>query len=369
MLNKLKSLLDCISEWKYLIKKYIEVVLKGPDNAYLENMALRMQIIHEQQEVEKGRMKQRKITPAFRQVLCILHNILPNWQNSLFIVKPDTVRRWHRDKTYKKIFSNSKKSGRPPIAKSIINLILKFEHENPLISAEKIRERLLKLNIIDTPCPKTIRKYTSSNLNPKKPPTKKQLLNFKAFLRNYSFQSWGMDFFTVPTLTSDILYVLVIISHGRRKIEHFAVTDHPTADWTKQQIRNATFDDHKPKYLFYDNDNIFTSQIVQDFIHACGIKSVKTAHKSPWQNPFAERVIGTLRYELLNQIIPINQKHLQFLLSEYINKYYNVHRTHESLDGDTPMPSPSHFPTYAANTNLKATPILGGLYHTYTKVA
>lgn len=230
------------------------------------------------------------------------------------------------------------------------------------------------LNITDAPAPNTIAKYLASLKKPpstdtRKPPTEKQIQSWNTFLTNHAFETWGMDFFTVPTLFFKTLFGLVIINHGTRKIEHFAVTTNPNAGWLIQQMRNATPYDHKPKYLVHDNDAVFVSHAFQDFLKASGIKSKRTSYKSPWQNPYAERVIGTLRQELLNHIIPINQKHLHYLLSEYVHKYYNPHRTHQGIDGQTPIPSPKYEPTTMAETKLISTPVLGGLYHTYKKIA
>lgn len=222
------------------------------------------------------------------------------------------------------------------------------------------------LNVTDAPAPNTIAKYLPST---RKPPSEKQIQSWKTFLKNHRFNTWAMDFFTVPTLTFKILYVLVIINHGTRKIEHFAVTSSPHVDWLKQQFRNATPYDHKPKYLIHDNDSVFVSKAFQALLTASGIQSKKTSIQSPWQNPYAERVIGILRQELLNHVIPLNEAHLQRLLKEYIDGYYNPHRTHQGINGKTPIPSPEYAPTEMANTKLKATPILNGLYHPYEKVA
>jgi transposase InsO family protein len=108
---------------------------------------------------------------------------------------------------------------------------------------------------------------------------------------------------------------------------------------------------------------------VQNFLSASQIQSKKTSIKSPWQNPYAERVVGILRQELLNHIIPVNEEHLHRLLKEYIDGYYNPHRTHQGIGGQTPIPSPAYMPTKAAETKLNATPVLNGLYHTYKKIS
>ena len=178
-----------------------------------------------------------------------------------------------------------------------------------------------------------------------------------------------MDFFTTLDSKMNVLFVLVIIHHKTRKIVHFGVTTNPTADWTVNQLREATPFDEKPKYIVHDNDSIFRSAQVQNFLKSSKIISKRTAYRSPWQNPYAERVIGTIRRELMDFIIPINRKHVYNMLDEYINDYYNTHRPHQGLNGGTPIPSPEYPPTTMKNTKLKATPILNGLYHKYEKVA
>lgn len=179
---------------------------------------------------------------------------------------------------------------------------------------------------------------------------------------------WAIDFFTVPYITFQVLYVL-IIEHGSRRIVHFAVTKNPNMFWLTQQFRNATpYGDH-PKYLIHDNDPVFKSKVFQDFLASSNIKSKATSFRSPWQNPYAERVIGTIRAELLNHIIPFSERHLEKLLDGYINEYYNSHRTHQGLDGNTPIPTPEYEATDINEFKIKTTPVLNGLYHKYDRVA
>ena len=178
-----------------------------------------------------------------------------------------------------------------------------------------------------------------------------------------------MDFFTVPTLYFKVLYVFILISHDRRRIEHFAVTTNPSSAWVAQQIREATPFGEIPKYLIHDNDSIFTSRELQNFLTNTNIKSKKTGFKCPWQNGVCERTVGILRQELLNHIIPINEKHLKYLLKEYIGKYYNYVRTHQGVECQTPIISEKLPKTTAAKTVLKSKPILHGLYHGYQKIA
>lgn len=178
-----------------------------------------------------------------------------------------------------------------------------------------------------------------------------------------------MDFFVVPTFCFKVLYVLIIISHDRRKIEHFAVTSNPCSAWVAQQIREATPYGEVPKYLLHDNDSIFRSKAFQEFLSNAQICSKKTSFHSPWQNGICERTVGIIRAELLNHIVPINQRHLEYLLKEYVNHYYNTVRTHQGIGCNTPILSDKPPETRISETILASESILGGLYHSYQKVA
>src|SRR3974377_1787769 len=144
-----------------------------------------------------------------------------------------------------------------------------------------------------------------------------------------------MDFFTVPTLGFQILYILVILNHSRRQVVHFAVTAHPTMAWVIQQLREAMPFGQQPSYLFRDNDGIYGDEVGR-FLVGTGVAEVKTAHRCPWQNPFVERYGGTLRRELLDHVMILNEEHLKRLLKEFIEGYYHRARPHQGLHGDTP---------------------------------
>jgi putative transposase len=332
----------------------------------MENIALRSQLALYIQRYEKENLPKPQPTQTFRQLWVFLSKHLENWKEVLIIVKPDTVIKWHRTafKFYWK--RKSKKYGRPTISNATISLIKRIHKENPLLSPEKINEKLRMLGLENSPAPNTIAKYLHST---RKPPSKKQIQTWKAFMKNHHNEIWATDFFTIPTLTFNVLYVLVIIHHQTRKIIHFNVTTNPTAEWTIQQFRNATPYGKVPKYLIHDNDPIFLSKLFQAFLTSSDMTSKKTAYRSPWQNPYAERVIGTIKRELTDQVIPLNEQHIRNLLREYINSYYNTDRTHQGIKGNTPIPSTVYLPTSAEVTKLEATPVLNGIYHTYKKVA
>ncbi len=180
---------------------------------------------------------------------------------------------------------------------------------------------------------------------------------------NHVGKSWAIDFFSVPTINFCVLHVLVIIKHSTREVVHFAVTSNPTMEWTVQQLREATPFGEQPKYLFRDNDKIFGAG-VPHFLKSSGIKEVRIAYRCPWQNPFVERFIGTLRRELLDHVIVLSERHLQFLLKEFLEEYYHAERPHRSLDGNTPIPR--SIPEEAPDPEkIMSIPILGGLHHRY----
>ena len=202
-------------------------------------------------------------------------------------------------------------------------LVRKMALENPGWGAPRILGELLKLGyeVSET----TVAKYMPKEDKPSS-------LTWHSFLTNHIHKICSCDFFVVPTLTFGLLYVFVVLSHDRRKIVHVNVTRHPTAEWTGQQIREAFPWDTAPKYLIRDNDNIYGAEFTK-VVNGMGINEVKTAIASPWQNSYCERVIGTLRRECTDHIIPLSEKHLLRVLKEYV-EYYNTSRTHLSLDKD-----------------------------------
>ena len=360
------AIISFLQEWFQFFACFIKTLVTSTLAKDMEILALRSQLSIIQQEILNQKIQKPRFTPASRQLWVLLSQILPDWQSTLFIVKPETVAAWH-NKAFKVFWKlKSRKPGRPKISPGTIALIKWISKENPLLSPEKIHDRLVALGIADAPAPNTISKYLPST---RKTPSEKQIQSWKTFLANHSKQIWAMDFLVVPTLYFNILYVLIILSHARRKIEHFAFTTNPTSDWVAQNIREATPYDNVPKYLIHDNDCIFTSQALQKFLANVNIKSKKTAFHAPWQNGYCERVIGTLRRELLNHVIPRNKRHLEYLLREYIFRYYNTVRTHQGIHCQTPIMSEILPETLADKSVLISEPILGGLYHSYKKIA
>jgi len=362
----IKSMFLFFEEWIKVIIQFIRTFFMTSTAKNLEILALRSQLSLFQQQMENKKRPKPKCTPVFKQLWVILSKVLPSWESIQIVVTTQTIKRWHKTAFKLHWARKSKKIGRPGLSAEVISFIKKIHKENPSLSPEKINELLISMNITNAPAANAIAKYIPST---RKPPSNKQVQSWKTFLKNHRKDIWAMDYLVVPTLFFKVLYVLVIINHGTRKIEHFAVTKNPNLEWVKQQIRNATPFDHKPKYLLHDNDPVFVSKDFKAFLASSGIKSKRTSIHSPWQNGIVERMNGILRQELLNYIIPLNENHLHRLLHEYVHDYYNTHRTHQGIDCKTPIPLPKYPPTTIENTKLETTPVLGGLYHTYKKVA
>ncbi|MHB9035975.1 MAG: integrase core domain-containing protein [Armatimonadota bacterium] len=332
-----------------------------------ENLALRSQLALFEHQVLAGKRRKPRTTPAFRQLWVILARFFADWKSIIVVVKPETVIGWHRTAFRWYWRRKSKPEGRPPVSTATIAQIKRIHKENPLWSPERIHDQLISLGISDVPCPNTIAKYIPEI---RKPPSEKARQSWRTFLSNHMYNTWATDFFTVPTITFRILYVLVVISHKRREIKCIAVTEHPTAAWTTQQLRQTTPYDEQPTFLIHDNDPVFRSADVQQFLGASGIESVRIGYRQPQQNPFAERVIGILRRELLDHIIPFDEQHLYKLLKEFIGDYYHPIRTHSSLNHEPPThKSTVNEPQSLSVIELQSQPILGGLYHSYQQKA
>ena len=187
--------------------------------------------------------------------------------------------------------------------------------------------------------------------------------NWRTFLKNHREVIAAMDFFTVPTATFRTLYVLFVIGHGRRDIAHWNITEHPSAHWVSQQLREAFPFDSGSRYLVFDRDTIFSAEVVR-VVRCMSIEPTRTSYRSPWQNGVAERFVGTVRRELLDHLIVLDDRHLRRVLGEYIG-YYLTDRTHLGLEKDAPMVRLVE-PRPAGATGVDAGPRAGGLHHRYS---
>jgi transposase InsO family protein len=258
-------------------------------------------------------------------------------------------------KLYWRWKSKAGKVGRPNIHHEILALIRRMSRENPIWGAPRILSelRLLGYDVAQS----TVAKYM---VRLPKPPS----LPWKTFLREQAHEIAACDFFTVPAVAFRVLYCFVVLSHDRRRVIHFNVTEHPSSQWTAQQIVEAFPYDDVPKYLLRDNDSIY-GEAFRQRVKSLGIKEVRTAYRSPWQNPFVERLVGSVRRECLNHAIVLSERHLKRILREYFD-YYNYSRAHMSLAGNSPLPRKVEPPDRG---KVIAIPQASGLHHRYTRVA
>jgi putative transposase len=275
----------------------------------LENLALRHQVAVYKRTVGRPRLR-----TADRLFWLGLTRVWAGWRQSLVFVTPDTVLRWQRRRfrEYWTQLSGRTTGGRPSINAEIRALIARMAKANPLWGAPRIHGELLKLGI-------EVAERTVSRLMPRRRPQPSQ--TWRTFLDNHVRGLVSIDFFTVPTVRLRVLFVLVVLAHHRRRVVHFNVTEHPTAVWTAQQIVDAFPDDSAPAYLLRDRDQVY-GQHFRHCVKGMGIDEVLTAAHSPWQNPFAERLIGSLRRECLNHVLVLGDAHLRRILGRYF-EYYN----------------------------------------------
>jgi putative transposase len=277
------------------------------------------------------------------------------WRSAIHIVKPETVLAWHR-RGFRLFWTRKSRhrSGRPAVSPDVRSLIREMSTANPLWGAPRIHGELLKLGI--SVSESTVAKYMRWHA---RPPSQ----TWRTFLTNHASQIMAADLFVAPTVTFRLLYVLVILAHDRRRIVHVAATAHPTAAWTAQQLRNAFPENEAPHYLLHDRDSVFAH--VPTTLEGMNIQEVRTAPRSPWQNAYVERVIGSIRRECLDHLIVMNATGLHRFLRDYI-AYYMRSRIHLALDKDTPCPRPVTPPSAG---RIVAIPEVGGLHHRYDRIA
>jgi putative transposase len=318
-----------------------------------ENLALRQQLALLQRDKPRPRLRWRD-----RLFWVWLARLFSGWRDWLTIVRPETVLRWHRAgfRLFWRWKSGGGKPGRPTIPKEVIRLIRQMARENVTWGAPRIQAelRLLGHEIAES----TVAKYLPKG---RKPPSQ----NWRTFLRNHVGVLASIDLFVVPTATFGLLYGLVILCHQRRRVAHFNVTGHPTAAWVAQQLREAFPFGEAPRYLIRDRDGIYGEDVVR-CLKSLGIEAVVTAPRSPWQNPFVERLIGTIRRELLDHVIVLGERHLLRLLRSFFDEYYHPARCHQALDGDAPQPRAVEPPERG---RVVAIPLVGGLHHVYRRAA
>lgn len=299
----------------------------------------------------------------FRLVMVILARLF-DWRNSLVVVKPDTFVRWHRTAFNMFWRWKSRPMGRPALPKNLRELIREMGKANPTWGEERISDELsLKLGILVSP--RTVSKY----LEGPRPPRGCGGQRWSTFVRNHSKAIVACDFFQSVTVDFKVLYVFVAMEIGSRRLVHYGVTAHPTAEWTIQQFREMLPFDHPYRFLIHDRDAI-SSVAVDGMARSSGLRVLKTPVRSPKANAFCERLIGTIRRECLDYLIPIDERHLRRIVKEFVT-HYNRRRPHSALGLGIPEPIQANAPAGSHRHKLPtgyrvlATPILSGLHHEY----
>jgi transposase InsO family protein len=324
----------------------------GHRQVALENLALRHQLA-----VYKKMVNRPKLLSSDRLFWVALSRVWAGWRQALVIVSPNTVLRWQRRRfrEYWARLSARPAAGRPRVSRQIRALVGRMAQANPLWGAPRIHGELQKLGI--EVAERTVSRLLSTR---RTPPSQ----TWRTFLANHVRDLVSIDFFTVPTVGFRVLFVLVVLAHHRRRVIHFNVTEHPTSQWTAQQIVDAFPNDTAPSYLLRDRDQVYGEHF-RHRVKGLRIEEVLTTPHSPWQNPFVERLIGSVRRDCLDHIVVLGERHLRRTLTAYF-AYYHRARTHLSLDKDAPDVRPVEGPEAGSVVPLRE---VGGLHHRYVRRA
>lgn len=316
----------------------------------LEILALRHQlgILH---RTERRRLRLRT---SDRFLWALLLRFWADWRKALVIVRPETVIGWHRRGfRFYWNWKSRRRIGRPGIPKEIREMIREMSAMNVLWGAPRLHGELLKLGIDVSQA--TVAKYMVKH---RKPPSQ----TWRTFLENHIKQIVSVDFFVVPTVSFRVLYVFLVLAHDRRRVVHFNVTEHPTAEWTAAQLAQAFPWDKAPRFLLRDRDSVYGAAFRKQ-AKSMDINEVLTAFRSPWQSPYIERLIGSIRRECLDHVVILNELSLRRHMVSYLD-YYHGSRSHLSLAKDSPDARVVEPPEMG---QIRAVPKVGGLHHRYER--
>ena len=344
--------------------RWVVLLFRSTESIHAENLFLRRQLAL---FMERG-VRPRRVDAATRVSLAVLAKLF-EWRGTLVVVQPATMMRWHRA-GWRLLWRLKSRPGRAPIPAELRTLIRRMARENPLWGEERIaNELLLKLSLRISP--RTVGKYL-----PKRPPGQPRGdQRWSTFLTNQATAILACDFFVAVTATFRMLYVFVVIEHATRRLARVNVTAHPSADWTLQQLREVVGDNDGHRYLIHDRDRIFAKHL-DDSIRALGVEVLRSPVASPKANSICERVIGTVRRECLDWMIPMSEAHLRSILKQWTT-HYNRGRPHSALGPGVPdppkvsvvVPKSESRHRLAAGALVLAKSVLGGLHHEYSLAA
>jgi transposase InsO family protein len=327
---------------------FIADLFKSRRRLEAENLFLRHQL-----SIALRRAPPRlRLRGSDRALLVWMTRLWPSLLGATQIVQPETILRWHRAgfKAFWRWKSRTR-AGRPRIDRALRDLIRRMSKENPKWGASRIHGELLMLGF--EVAQSTVSKYMVQD----GPPSQ----SWKTFLRNNAQAIAAIDLCVVPTLTFERLFAFLVLGHGWRQLLWFEVARHPTAEWLARQITEAFPWASAPAYLVRDNDRAY-GDVFKSRVRAMGIRDRPISPGSPWQNPYVERLIGTLRRECLDRMLVFGEVHLRQILSSY-GAYYNEVRTHLALNKDAPLGR-----AVQRSGIIVANPILSGLHHHYVRI-
>lgn len=314
-----------------------------------ENTVLRHQLAIYQRSVKRPKLVDRD-----RILWRLISRYTGRWRDLLYIARPRTVIEWRRRRfrEYWTRLCRNEKPGRPALDPALLALIRQMSTANVLWGAPRIVGELHQIGI--DLAESTIAKYMTKRARPASP-------TWTAFLRSHLRDVVSVDFFIVPTVRNRVLFVFLVLSNERRRL-HFNVTKNPTAEWTALQLLEAFAWIDAPRRLLRDNDGIYGEAFKRQ-VNALDMKELISSPGKPWQNPYVERLIGTIRRECLDHVIVLNEKHLKRVLRDYLT-YYHGYRTHQSLEMDAPDGR-----AVEREGTVRAVPHVGGLHHHYERAA
>jgi putative transposase len=341
--------------------RFLRLMVSTKISLAAEVLFLRKQLAFYQER----KLKPRRFNDWARLSMLLLAKLF-DWKNALVNVKTETFMGWHKQ-AFRLFWRWKSRGGRPRLPKNIRRLIVEMAVNNPTWGQERVADELsLKLGILVSP--RTVRNYWPHDLDAGRRRASTQ--RWMTFVRNHANSVLACDFATVVTAHFRVLYVLVFMEVGTRRILYYNVTSHPTALWTAQQFREAIPSDHSHRFLIHDRDSIFSEQ-VDEAVQGFGLKVLRTPVRAPQANAYCERLIGTIRRECLDFMIPLSEKHVRGILREWV-AHYNCERPHSSLGPGLPMPAPdlpvapqSHRHQLPQGWRVVTKSVLGGLHHEY----
>jgi putative transposase len=344
--------------------RFLGTTLRSRSAVSAEILFLRKQLAF----YKEHKIRPRRLTDAARFSLAFWSRFF-DWKEALVIVRPETLIGWHR-KGFKVYWKWKCRVGRPRLPGNIRQLIGRMVRENPAWGEERVADELsLKLAILVSP--RTVRAYWPSQSSPKGT-RRTSSQHWQTFVRNHATSITACDFLVAVTARFRVLYVFVMMEVGSRRILHCNVTAHPNAEWTLQQFREAFPSDHDYRFLIHDHDSIFSAELDKE-LKSFGLKVLRTPVQAPKANAYCERLIGTVRRECLDYVIPLGEKHLRRTLREWV-LHYNQGRPHSALGPGIPADTKERLRSFAPNTHRHELPadvrittraILGGLHHEY----